>query len=1253
MKLRANNDIEVYNKIAAWVAIQQTTKQITQAEAPTCRTASSILITRLSRSFEQRHASSKQEGGQNVKNPGKAQSVSEPCITGTDAPHTSTNATNTNDDVNGGNKIVSTTATADATPVANDGIATKIGAQNSTNASKAAQSKTTTANLEDLMRRKVKVTKLVQKDVEFIGSDLLKVLQVMVHSPTVADVVDNCIGLLATQDRIKEVYTILETAHGKKPDGIDESSAVFFGVFALQSLQALRSQAICTYELAYDFDFIYDSCYQNHGFKACANALNPTSPPPTVGGPAPPYFAPDTEARNICWKLARVLALKQDYATMKTDPEGKQRRRNHIVSSAACILFAASLGQAKLAAKKAVDDTAEPSAKKQKTEDAVVLDYALTTDYIELMSTPMSDLKTLIENDTYSGTEFTPVTSAEIRSYLAKIFSLLGKNALVQTTPASDEGNVQNGSSQVSKAFSSPKLSFMLKNYRAIIHKLVLETQQNLNITISPENGTIESASTPSTFSGGAVRTAIANVIMLFPMVVGEPWGIHRDAPLITSSLLCRGYHTKPSEEFKDSVAVVLTLKSRELMQKKPHQPGPEGTMSLSKTSATTHPKKPGAASPTARTQPDASKDHQDQEMKDALHHPPSRQPTLINMGEIEPPVINDSMELNEWTLSILSLSVIKPSDSLLMFLGDSDRKHGNDGSCLHDVIVPVLNRGLLRLQGMIRTTKGPSPLVSKNTRLTVGRKDGQVYVNGQVDEAIQLCASVVGFYYHSLEAIIRDQIERMEFLGSFGALLHSESFHRALLTCCYACVQKGVGKTQKLDMTGAFKETTVSFLLETIESSPYTFLKVTEVLRRALVVTADPSKRKIGSPIVPGLPAILQQHLQKIEVQLVDSVVWGTPSTSKSEGSLALTIKTMKALPGAWPPDVLEPTLPEELVDMEGDLQAIMTDVKYKPPFTSSSEANFLSYVLRKLIKIVFFRVQAIFAALKMSKESLVHTQFLIAFRYLLRHHFEIFFDRHIDQLLLCTIYGVCRAMDVQPEVTFGKIMDAYIAIRKKEAGERACRVILRHVKLVSSENDFRPGDKVVGNLIVFYNQVYVPRMQKHFNRSKSLQHSTVEYRKKLEDERSDSHHPASSSKPPNPNGISVASGPMLADAAKTTNDKPEWDEKDNEKNATSSCNKQNTSAGNLSVSWGHVSVVLERTVAPTSSPNPSSTDNTDPSNQGNDANTKGSSSEVAPVVVVAKSDCGKEVQVTQKESVDSTEATSNGSQKRSFSTI
>ena len=1055
MKLRSPNDLIVHEKISEWVALQQLPAQIPPAQTATCRISSALLLLRLVRAFEQRlntgldDPKKKKGGGPTITSPSKQ----------------------------------GHTINAFGSSVTNGGrndLSKKV------NQSSKASSKTKPpADLHVLMQRKVKVTRLVQQAVQFVGSDVLKVLQVLAHSPTVSDVANACLTILNDVSRIKKFYAIFAAASGKDPSTVDQASSTFFGVFALQALQSLRAQAFSAYELAHDFDLIYRTCYQDQAFQDCVNALNPIITP--AGGVAPTTaFAPDTEARNICWKITRVLALKLDYAS-KSDPEANDHRRNHILSSAASIVLAANMGKSMMCPSamngKVTEATRSglmssssgkpdsPSlAKRQKVSTPN------ETDFVALVAGPVSELLHFISKNTFNNQGITPIYKVDIRSQLDKIFIMINHLPVVQKAASNSIiSRSTNLPPLLSKAFLPPRLHFVLNNYRSIIHTLVMDTQKELKINTAANSSNAMSNSS----SGANARTGIVNVLLLFPMVIGEPWGIHRDAPMIASKMLCPGEYKKPAQPLKYSVAVVMKLKPKEVT-KKPMTGISDLARPTTKKLTTTDPI----------------------EIITVDSPLPTRAPVEMRMGEIKPPVMNDSTELNEWTLSILSLSVVKPSDALLTYLGENDRMEGTGSSCLQDVIIPVLNRGVLRIQGALHSL---SNIVQEEitTKLTIGRRDGQVYVDGQVDHSIQLCAAVIGFFYHSLEAIIQDQMDRMEFLGTFDSLLQSRSFHRALLACCYTCVLKGVGTTQKLHMNKNYKNITVQILMDTIESNPFTFLKIIEALCRALIVPEDSPNRQLGSPIVAGLPVILQQHIQTIESQLIDNVVWNTlPSPNKSEASLMTTIKTMRSLPGTWPPDILEPSLPEEIINGEINSSKV-NEVRYKPSFGASSEANFLSFFLRKLLKCAFSRIQDICAALNLSNETLVHTQILVAFRYLLRHHITIFYERHVDQLLLCSIYGVCRLMRVRPEITFGKIIDAYFAVRGEDQGERACRVIVRHVKLVSSEKGNRPDMKVVGNIVVFYNQTYVPKMQKYFLGSKSLKQSTTQYQKRLANQR------------------------------------------------------------------------------------------------------------------------------------------------------
>jgi hypothetical protein len=1061
MKLRAPNDLVVFEQLLAWVARQDVSQQISPSHEKTTRIATTLLLQRLVRAFEQR------------------------------APKVTTSTTTTTTTPDGTESIAVTSIVMDSSS-ANNSTKNNIpaaGAAAATPKKKSKLGKKNSADLSALMLRRVKVTRMVQQSVQFIGSDILQVLTASPQSPMVADVAHSCLLILKTGDTIKELYTIFCIASKKDTTTLDENATIYFGVFAMQSLETLRAQAVSRAELAYDFEFLYHKCYEHASFQACFNALNPPLPPST--GVAPDFgFGDDVEARIISWKLSRLLALKSKYIT-KRESETQAFRRNHIISSAAAILIAADLGKWSIVSTLGVSSSSSSSSSWEEHMSAhkrQKVDYAGSfPNFVDLILEPISELVRFLTKNSYNYNDMEPISKDDIQQHMRYVARLIEVLPSVQQAKLGTVNNgtllgnfttMTHGEFFASASYTTAKRNFVLDNYRRVIYDIVEDTKKKLDLNFLNPRGPCGDRNRAGKSSSD--RAAIGNVLFFFPMVIGEKWGIHRDEPLITTNLMCSLQYSTPSMLQRDSVGLVISINGNAMTSHKGGAPArPQGS--------------PNIYAPMHPNPLDLNRASESREIIviDDEDSPEARPAGAINMEVNEPPLIDDSMELNEWTLSILSLSVVKPSDTLLTYLCEHDRRQVDASSCLKDVIVPVLNRGVIRIHGAITSTQ---PVGGREARLSIGRRDGQVYVNGEVDDTVQLCASVVGFYYHSLECIIRDQMNRIEFLDSFNALLQSDAFHRALLACCYSCVLKGVGTTQKI-LGHKSKDCTLYFLMDTVESNPYTFLKVTDAFRRALILSDDSTKGKTALPVVPGLPAVLQQHIQTLEIKLVDSLLWAeTVPSRKSEGSLPATIQNVRNFPGAWPPDILEPSLPEEFVDLNGTANGV--DVRYKSSYTSSAESGFLSYVLRKLLTNSFSRIQAICAALNMSDDVLVHTQTLVAFRLLLRNNIEIFFDRHVDQLLLCTIYGVCKVMQVRPEVTFGKLIGAYCAVRGKEQGERSCRVIIRHVKLVSSGDEVRSDGRLVGNLIEFYNQIYVPKIHKHFFGSKSLERSIAEHR-------------------------------------------------------------------------------------------------------------------------------------------------------------
>lgn len=1073
MKLAAPNDPQVFRSLKAWTDVEPwkshaTPQSVPPEKADLCRTLSTMLLMRLLRAFEKRadpNITQQSEPDDTSRQQKQQQQLAENGGSGPSSAHA---------------QVLPGFAPAVTVAPTVPPVAKKF------------------PSVADMMKRSVKVTRVVREAIEFVGSDMLRLLQVIPAATTLADVTACCLKMLSvSDDRLKTFYRVFTDSNmaiKEQPhDVVDPSEPTKFGVFALQSLQEMQLQVISRYETAYDHDCIFETAYSNiPSFKSSIEAIHGTGPLLPDSAPATAAVTPDTEARNVSWKIARFLALKQDFSSEIGDEDDRRtkmwHRRKHIVDCASAIAFSVELGQLNQVIKGTFSDTQGPRDQ---------------SDEIAHATAPL--MAFLASNTDKKGQALAPVTREEIRASLTKV------RKLMMSLPCIPKNSpwFQFGPTVPFWGLPLEVQRYIMENYIKLLSEMISKVQTEILYSSTPESAR------PS-------RTPLSRCLFLFPMVVGEQWGIHRDSPILTSKHFCTGTSTRVSLASKDSVALVMKVKpSRAPTSSKKRQPSsqPSGSeppakrmqqqSSLQRESSTQRLQQqtakrteslPKRSDPTTKPMGQSTKPSTQNTLcisKQPQAKP--RPPKIVKMSDVDPPVVNDAMELNEWTLSVLSLSVIKPSDSLLTLLGEHDRRRGDSMTCLHELIIPVLNRGISRVSKSLQMAQLP---VAPNAagQIFVGKRDGRVYVNGSVNEDIQLCASVVGFFYHSLEAIMNDQLKRLEFLGPFNALMQSESFHRALLAICYACVLKGVGATQRLQIDASYKDCTVFILLETIECNPYTFLKVTEALRRALVATDDESRRISGSPLIPRLPTILHQYVQKIEVQLLESVVWAqTMPSTKSEPTLMITVKSMQSLPGSWPPDVLAPILPEELIDVSSE-PAKISEIRFKPTFSASSEANFLTYILRKLLKIGMHRIQKIFAALDMSNETLLHTQTYVAFRFCLRNHIDMLYERHIDQILLCTIYGICKVMNVksvgsQHSITFGQIIDAYCDERAADQGQRTCRVIVRHVKLASSDDEVRPRGDFFGSVIDFYNQVYVPKIHRHFLRSKSLRQSIAEY--------------------------------------------------------------------------------------------------------------------------------------------------------------
>lgn len=481
----------------------------------------------------------------------------------------------------------------------------------------------------------------------------------------------------------------------------------------------------------------------------------------------------------------------------------------------------------------------------------------------------------------------------------------------------------------------------------------------------------------------------------------------------------------------------------------------------------------------------------------------------LLFPGNQPTTAMRDAMDLNEWIASILSISDVRPRTKLMLYLEASDdesvkkkRKRADGvteeittGGGWRTVMVPLLNRAIERLIDDVPQPNDENP---RPRRVSISDKDGALIVHGdQEDLEVKLCKALIALYYQSLEALLYHETARL-MSASHPSLIMNELFHRAALTCCCVCLMKGLCSSSALAISDKFLDLDLPCIQQIMESCPYTYLKVSESFARALKLYKLSGQGQQSQHVL-GLPRILQKQLSQCEVLVIDSLMWSTVPNYSLDLTVMDIINDIKSMPdkgvgSSWPPQVLEPSLPEEMADaMDNEERKAMVRGCQRPP-----DHLYLSYIIRKLLKIAFFRISALCSKLSIPPEYPIASQVWIAFRYLLRHRIELLYDRHVDQLILCTMYGVCKMMKFEPELTFSKIIEVYSTLRGPELGERACHRLVRHIKLASkADMEATSAKKQEGNIIQFYNTLFVPALKQHLLKSKSLKQAVAKVQK------------------------------------------------------------------------------------------------------------------------------------------------------------
>lgn len=305
--------------------------------------------------------------------------------------------------------------------------------------------------------------------------------------------------------------------------------------------------------------------------------------------------------------------------------------------------------------------------------------------------------------------------------------------------------------------------------------------------------------------------------------------------------------------------------------------------------------------------------------------------------------------------------------------------------------------------------------------------------------------------YYRLLEAMLAAEEQRLQ-TKDFAALLSQDMFHRSLIACCMEIT----AYCYKLD------HLRYPHITDTLSIEPFEYCKIIEnVLRHEVTI-----------------PLVLKRHLMRIEEQILEEDAW-------KEGSSLFTLLTR---PGqqehiyqqfhvagsqtAAGSEASAKQVPQQVNSLTPSRLRRKSAAPLHSPAPSkvgggsstpgsAPRSRSLELFFKKVLSLANVRMQQLFKRMEVPAGIYHHLWF--SFVHELIWFPQIIKNRHLDQIIMCTLYGVCRANKLE-SVTFRKMLDGY------RHQPQASSTLWRNVLLEDGER---------GDIIKFYNQVFITMLE------------------------------------------------------------------------------------------------------------------------------------------------------------------------------
>ncbi|KDP42033.1 hypothetical protein JCGZ_03096 [Jatropha curcas] len=448
---------------------------------------------------------------------------------------------------------------------------------------------------------------------------------------------------------------------------------------------------------------------------------------------------------------------------------------------------------------------------------------------------------------------------------------------------------------------------------------------------------------------------------------------------------------------------------------------------------------------------------------------------------------VSTAMTTAKWLRTVISPLPSKPSAQLERFLASCDRDVTNDvirrAQIMLEAIFPSSALGERCVTGSLQSTKLMDNIWAEQRRL----------------EALKL-------YYRVLEAMCTAEAQILH-ATNLTSLLTNERFHRCMLACSAELV------------LATHKTVTMLFpaVLERTGITAFDLSKVIESFIRH----------------EESLPRELRRHLNSLEERLLESMVWekgssmynsltvARPSLSAEINRLGLLAEPMPSLDAiamhinfssvSLPPlpslqkhelcpgqngDIRSPKRPcpdyrSVLVERNSftspvkDRLLAFSNLKSKLPpplqsaFASPTRPNpggggetcaetGINVFFSKINKLAAVRINGMVERLQQSQQHIRENVYHL-FQQILSQRTSLFFNRHIDQIILCCFYGVAKISKVN--LTFREIIFNYR--KQPQCKPQVFRSVF--IDWSSARHNGRTGQDHV-DIITFYNEIFIP---------------------------------------------------------------------------------------------------------------------------------------------------------------------------------